>query len=148
MVAHQASRLLLLTLAAALSYWILLHVSYEIIRGAYIWQTPAGHAFPYGAMQVVTWFTFINAIGALLAAIPVGISLARWGQGIGRVWVLVAGVAPAVYLVGREFFDFDWFAQSYKVAVGILQFVAIAVAPLLVTRLCASRPLTTRSSGR
>ena len=144
----QAIRPLLIALTAALAYWFLLHVSYKLIGGAYLWSTPAERPFPHGPVEVVAWFTLVDAVGALLAAVPVGIALARWGWGLGRAWVLAAGAVSAGFLVGRGFLEFAWSTQTATWVVGVLQFVSITVAPLIVVVLFASRPLTTRSSGR
>jgi hypothetical protein len=117
-------------LIAAFAYWLLLWANYTLMSGFYILQ-----GFPQGPIQVVAWFTLINAAAVALAAVPLGLALRRWGLGLSKPWAISVGAAIGAYIVGSGLIEYGPSRHLTGLVVDALQFVLIGVAPLLALTL-------------
>jgi hypothetical protein len=130
-------------------YLFLLQVSYGFLRSSYIAapQWWVDHLHPH-AMTSASWFIFINASGAILAALPVGLAVAFFAKTRSLALSLLIGVPPGLYIMGGGLLEYGLPHYTAAWVIDALQFLSISLAVLVIVVTMQSRPLTTRSSGR
>jgi hypothetical protein len=140
------SRTFIVAVVSALAYYALLSAIYP--RLPYV-DVPAwwrSH-WPSASVGLVSWFTLLNAAGAVAASIPVSLGLV-WGLTSRRVAVgFGAGMLCAVAIAVGALVQYRSQLSSIALVTAAAQLVVIGVSVPILVRLIESRPLTTRWSG-
>ena len=103
---------------------------------------------PSSAIAVTVWFTLLNVSVAILAAVPVAFGLMRTIPVPNIRLGLVIGAVPAIYIVGGGLVEFGVPRTFAAWGIDAAQFLAVALAVVIVQTLFWRRPLTNAWSGR
>jgi ethanolamine transporter EutH len=106
------------------------------------------HFSPNAAAAVMTWFTLLNAGGAILAAIPVAFGVVLGTKTRQVALGLIIGLMPALYLAVSGCIEYGVPSNLEALVVDISQFVAVSLAVVGVLALIRGFPLTIGSSDR
>jgi hypothetical protein len=90
----------------------------------------------------VSWFVLINAVAAVLAAIPVALGAAPFAKMHRPTLGLLIGVPPSLYMMGSTLVEYGLPKYTAAWVVEGLQILSISVAVLLVLVVFTNRPLT------
>ncbi len=96
----------------------------------------------------MTWFTLLNAGGAILAAIPVAFGVVLGTKTRQVALGLIIGLMPALYLAVSGCIEYGVPSNLEALVVDISQFVAVSLAVVGVLALIRGFPLTIGSSDR
>ncbi len=148
MVLPMRWRFLLTVLVGASAYLGLLQVIWEFFIHSYYpppqwWRD---HLHPR-VVSSASWLVLINAVEALLAAVPVALALVFLAKAHRLAPGFLVGVLPGLYITGSGLSEYGRPKYVVTWTVDALQFLSISLAVLLAVVLFSSRPLTTRSSG-
>ncbi len=102
------------------------------------------HFSPNAAAAVVTWFTLLNAGGAILAAIPVALGVVRGTKTRQVTLGLFIGLMPALYLAVSGCIEYGVPSNLEAWVVDIAQFVAVSLAVVGVLALIRGLPSNNR----
>jgi hypothetical protein len=141
-------RPMLTMLIGAAAYYGLLQLTYGLLESSYLPPSWLLASVPSRSVATVTWFIFLNAAGAILAALPVAFGAVLLVKGDrSRLCLLLGFAASACVLAGnlREY-GLPLLAATWTVEV--LQFLSIGVAVTVLVALYPRRPLTTGSTAR
>jgi hypothetical protein len=127
-------------------YYTLLGCLYARVPYAAIPHWWREHLFG-GPAAVVSWFTVLNIVGALLAAIPVAIGLILSANTRRILLGLVIGVVAGLYIVVGGLLEFGVPASAGGWAIDMAQLIAVSLSVAAAVALIQSCPLTTRWSG-
>jgi hypothetical protein len=142
-------RFIVLALIGAGAYFALLEVSYRFLESSYSLppQWWFDHLHPQ-FMASVSWFVLIDALAAIVAAVPVAIGVVSLMKTRRLPVSLIIGVPSGLYIVGSGLVVYGEPKFVAAWAVDMFQFLSISLAVLLAVVLISSLPLTIVGRGR
>jgi hypothetical protein len=141
-------RFLLAVLVGAGAYFALLHVTLGHFNYA-DYQPPQWwrHHLHPRVVSSASWYVLIDAMAAILAAIPVALGVMLLAKSQRLVLGLLVGVLPSLYIEGGGVLEYGLPTYTASWVITVFQFLSISLGVLAMVVLFSSRPLTTRSSG-
>ena len=141
-------RFLLAVLLGAGAYFALLQVSLgHFIYSDYPPPQWWRHHLHPRVVSSASWYVLIDAVAAILAAIPVALGVVLLAKSQRLVLGLLVGVLPSLYIMGGGLLEYGLPKYAAGWVINVFQFLSISLGVLAMVALFSSRPLTTRSSG-
>lgn len=103
---------------------------------------------PTSSAAIITWFTLLNAGGAILAALPAAVLVVLGAHRRRIPLALIIGVLPATCILVGSLVEFGAPLGASVWAVAILQFLVVSLAVVAAVVLFGGRSLTNAWSGR
>jgi hypothetical protein len=132
-------RFVLSAMVGAGMYLGLLRVSYGLLQDNYIPPSWWQNHLRMPPVNAIAWFLLMNGAGALIAAIPVALCLARFAKTHQFTLSIAAGVPPSMYIIGSGLVEYGLPRHSAAWIIDAFQFASISLAILLIVALFSSR---------
>jgi hypothetical protein len=142
-------RFLLAVLVGAGAYFALLHVTLgHFIYSDYPPPQWWRHHLHPRVVSSASWYVLIDAMAAILAAIPVALGVVLWAKSHRLVLSILVGVLPSLYIEGGGLLEYGLPTYTAAWIIGIFQFLSISLGVLAMVVLFSGRPLTIVGRGR